>query len=91
MDFEGYSKHLLRRTGPYQVISADLEYAKIDQDGIPNTISINWLSRVAKGKRLSVHVMFDLRTKVDINLAEEVSIKKKKNFYVMKKVVGDEN
>lgn len=39
--FEGYSKLLSSHTDPYLVIGVGREYAKIIQNGIQNTVSIN--------------------------------------------------
>lgn len=40
MAYGGYAKLLSRRKGPYRITSAGFENAKMDEDGIENTILI---------------------------------------------------
>lgn len=41
MGTDPYSKLLPRKLGPYHIPSSTIEIVKIDQQGIPNTISSN--------------------------------------------------
>lgn len=56
MDYEGYSKLLLHRTGPYRVVSVGTKYARIVQNTVLDTVSINRLARALKEARSSVDV-----------------------------------
>lgn len=90
MAFERYSRLLLRRTGPYQLLSFGPEYAKINQDRIRDSVSINRLTRVAKEERPNVYVTSYSRTNTDSSPVKEPSIKNKKNACATKNIVGHE-
>lgn len=86
MAYEGHFKPLTCRTGPYWAISTGAEYAKIDQKGIWNTVSINRLARVAEESRLNVRVTSDSRTNMDPSSVQDASIKKEENPYAVEEM-----
>lgn len=88
---ERASKLLPCRTGPYQAISVEPQYFKIDQDGIRNTVLINRLARMAEEGRPNMEATPDLGANTGTNHAQEWSIDKERNFYAMGKSVGHEN
>lgn len=88
MAYEVYSRLQPRRTGPYRVISAGPEYAKFDQDGTRNNLSIKQLTRVAEEERTKMEITSDSRTKTDTNLVQKASIEEEKSSYAMKKLFG---
>lgn len=81
MDFQGYSKLLPRHTRRYTSIGVGLRYSKIERDGIRNNISINLLTRMAKGGRQNVNATSDSRKNVVFSVAKEVSTEEAKNSY----------
>lgn len=45
---EGYTKLLLKRLGPYRMISVGLNYVKTWQHGLKNTVSIKRITKVPR-------------------------------------------
>lgn len=91
MAFERYPELLSRSTGPYRAISAEPEYAKIDQDGMWCTVAINRLTRVAKEGGSNLKITYDSRATTDPKPVKETSIEKEKNYYSVEAIVGHEN
>lgn len=75
----------------YLVFSVTPKYAKIDQHGIWNILSINRLAKVAKEERSNVNVTSKLRTNVNISPAKKVLAKGQNNSYAVAKVFGHYN
>lgn len=80
-----------RPTGPYRAISVGPKYIQFNQDGIPNTVSINRLIRVAKDVRPNVDAPSASIMNMDPNPAKEASNGEEQNPYAVKKVVGYEH
>lgn len=67
------------------------EPAKIGQDAIINTVSINRLTRVAKEGTLKMEVTSESRTSINTKPVLKTSFEAEKNSYAMKRIVGHEN
>lgn len=79
MAFQKYSKLLPFRTRPYQVFIVRPGLAEIGQDGVQNTVSIFWLTRLAEERRSNISLTSDSRANTDTNPAKESSIEEQKN------------
>lgn len=88
---EGYVKLFPCRTGAYRVTTTGSTYAKVNQDGFRNTVSINVLAKVPVEGKLNDDVTSKSRSNMDINTAKEVSTAKEKSSDAVEKFVGHEN
>lgn len=88
MAYQDYSKLLSRRVGPYLVIRVMIKYARIGQDVIGNTISINPLPRNAKEARSNLGTTSNSRANTNTNFAKEVSTEQENISYAVEEIIG---